>query len=88
MVSILARKAKRRGFESHRGTTFFSAYLQMFGLSQKCLLTKHGSMNEFLNKRGLSDTDLCGCGRVENVSHITYFVFKCELYMMRGKKEL
>ena len=34
-------------------------------------------MNEFLNKRGLSHTDLCGCGRVENVSHI---VFECGLY--------
>ena len=36
----------------------------MFGLF---LLTGDGSMNEFLNKRKLSDTDLCGCGRVENV---------------------
>ncbi|KAJ3651706.1 hypothetical protein Zmor_017726 [Zophobas morio] len=46
----------------------------MFGLF---LLTGHGSMNEFLNKRGLSYTDLCGCGRVENVWHI---VFECGLY--------
>ena len=46
----------------------------MFGLF---LLTGHGSMNEFLNKRGLSDTDLCGCGRVENVWHID---FECRLY--------
>ncbi|KAJ3641459.1 hypothetical protein Zmor_027966 [Zophobas morio] len=46
----------------------------MFGLF---LLTGYGSMNEFLNKRGRSDTDLCGCGRVENVWHI---VFECGLY--------
>ncbi|KAJ3650011.1 hypothetical protein Zmor_021724 [Zophobas morio] len=48
--------------------------LGMFGLF---LLTGHGSMNEFFNKRGLSDTDLCACGRIENVWHI---VFECGLY--------
>ena len=46
----------------------------MFGLF---LFTGHGSMNEFLKKRGLSDTDLCGYGWVENVSHI---VCECGLY--------
>ena len=46
----------------------------MFGLF---LLTGHGSMNKFLNKKGLSDTELCGCGRVENVCHI---VLECGLY--------
>ena len=34
-------------------------------------------MNEFLNKKGLSDTDLHVCGRVEYLSHI---VFECGLY--------
>ncbi|KAJ3658878.1 hypothetical protein Zmor_010594 [Zophobas morio] len=46
----------------------------IFGLF---LLIGHQSMNEFLNKRGLSDTGLCVCGRVENVWHI---VFECGLY--------
>ncbi len=36
------------------------------------VFTGHGSMNEFLNKRELSDTDLCDCGGVENVSHIVF----------------
>ncbi len=43
----------------------------MFGLF---LLTGHGRMNKFFNKSGLTDRDLCGCGSVENASHI---VFKC-----------
>ncbi|KAJ3639188.1 hypothetical protein Zmor_004058 [Zophobas morio] len=46
----------------------------MFGLF---LLTGHGSMNEFLYKRGLSEMDKCGCGCVESVRHI---LFECRLY--------
>ncbi|KAJ3656690.1 hypothetical protein Zmor_015743 [Zophobas morio] len=41
------------------------------------LLSGQGSMNEFLNKRGLSETDLCGCDRVESVWHI---VFDCMMW--------
>ncbi|KAJ3659957.1 hypothetical protein Zmor_011618 [Zophobas morio] len=44
------------------------------------LWTGHGGMNEFLNKRGLSDTDLCGCGRVEERR-------SCEWSGWRGEEE-
>lgn len=41
------------------------------------LLTGHGSLNDFLYRRGLSETDRCRCGGVEDSGHV---LFECRIY--------
>lgn len=49
-----------------------------FGLHLGYLITGHGSMNEYLNKRGLANTTECLCGyAVEDWKHI---LAECEMY--------
>lgn len=48
-----------------------------FGLYLGYLLTGHGSMNEYLRRKGASVTDRCDCGGVEDWAHI---LAECEYY--------
>ena len=49
-----------------------------FDLSLGFLLTGHGSLNEFLHKRGLAPSQACSCGAaVEDWKHV---LCECELY--------
>lgn len=41
------------------------------------MMTGHGSMNAYLNERGLSETDLCVCGEREDWEHVLCF---CRMY--------
>lgn len=59
----------------------FSMYCKGFKPSMNLLfiLTGHGSLNEFLHKRGLSETSACDCGApFENWEHV---LLECVLYL-------
>lgn len=66
------------GFISDVNYVNGSAGMFEFGLHLGYLLTGHGSMNEFLNKRGLANTSECPCGYpVESWVHV---LVECVIY--------